>query len=79
MEQEYELGQFLKDRYVNEYKLLNSTYLLKEVHVDSLSLNSWFILYQRIILIIILHNFTSHITPLAMSMKQSNQLFCIAL
>jgi len=31
MKQEYELGKFLKDRYVTEYKLLNSSYLLNEV------------------------------------------------
>ncbi|XP_078359951.1 prostatic acid phosphatase-like [Oculina patagonica] len=35
MEQEYELGQFFKDRYVKEYKLLNSTYLFKEIYVRS--------------------------------------------
>lgn len=31
MKQEYELGKFLKDRYVTE--LLNSSYLFKEVEI----------------------------------------------
>ncbi|XP_020614615.1 prostatic acid phosphatase-like [Orbicella faveolata] len=35
MKQEYELGKFLKDRYVTEYKLLNSSYLLNEIYVRS--------------------------------------------
>ena len=37
MKQEYELGKFLKDRYVTE--LLNSSYLFKEV--DILFWNIW--------------------------------------
>ena len=32
MRQEYKLGQLLKDLYVDKYKLLNSSYLLKEVN-----------------------------------------------
>ena len=32
MKQEYELGKFLKNRYVTKYNLLNSSYLLKEVN-----------------------------------------------
>ena len=31
MRGEYALGKFLKSRYVEEYKLLNATYILKEV------------------------------------------------
>lgn len=31
MRQEYALGKFLKSRYVEEYKLVNATYILKEV------------------------------------------------
>ncbi|KAJ7383669.1 mitochondrial acyl carrier protein [Desmophyllum pertusum] len=35
MKQEYELGKFLKDRYVKEYQLLNSSYMFKEIYVRS--------------------------------------------
>lgn len=35
MKQEYELGKFLKNRYVTETKLLNSSYLFKEIYVRS--------------------------------------------
>ena len=31
MRQEYALGKFLKKRYMKQYKLLNSTYIYKEV------------------------------------------------
>ena len=31
MRQEYALGEFLKKRYMEEFKLLNSTYIHKEV------------------------------------------------
>lgn len=35
MKQEYELGRLLKDRYVEKQKLLNSSYLFKEIYVRS--------------------------------------------
>ncbi|RMX58966.1 hypothetical protein pdam_00014633 [Pocillopora damicornis] len=35
MKQEYELGRLLKDRYVENNKLLNSSYLFKEIYVRS--------------------------------------------
>ncbi|CAH3173890.1 unnamed protein product [Porites lobata] len=35
MRQEYKLGQLLKHLYVDKYKLLNSSYLLKEIYVRS--------------------------------------------
>ena len=31
MRQEYALGEFLKSRYMRKFKLLNSTYIYKEV------------------------------------------------
>ena len=31
MKQEYALGRFLRERYVNNTKLLNSSYMFKEV------------------------------------------------
>ena len=40
MRGEYALGKFLKSRYVEEYKLLNATYILKEVR-EYLSCLEW--------------------------------------
>ncbi|KAJ7383674.1 mitochondrial acyl carrier protein, partial [Desmophyllum pertusum] len=36
MRQEYALGKFLKSRYIEHYKLLNSTYISKEIWRDNL-------------------------------------------
>lgn len=49
MRGEYALGKFLKSRYVEEYKLLNATYILKEVSEVFILSTSEYVLLNKYI------------------------------
>lgn len=49
MRGEYALGKFLKKRYVEEYKLLNATYILKEVSEVFILSTSEYVLMNKYI------------------------------